>query len=73
MPVSHLSVSISQLSSDEIFQLTFFDDRPKAFAMEKTLDDIKRRYGSASIMRASSLRDSGVARERAVQIGGHYK
>lgn len=73
MPVSHLSISISQLSSDEIFQLTLFEDRAKTFAMEKTLDQIKNRYGSAAIMRASSLRDSGVARERAAQIGGHYK
>lgn len=73
MPVGHLSISISQLSSDDIYQLTLFDDRPKAFAMEKTLDAIKSRYGSAAIMRASSLRESGVARERAAQIGGHFK
>ncbi|MDF2924564.1 MAG: polYB [Paenibacillaceae bacterium] len=73
MPVSHISISISQLTSDEVYQLTLFDDRPRAYAMEKTLDMIKGRYGSASIMRASSLQAAGVARERAAQIGGHYK
>lgn len=73
MPVSHIGISISQLSPDEVYQLTFFDDRPKSYAMEKTLDLIKGRYGSAAIMNASSLRDTGVARERATQIGGHFK
>lgn len=73
MPVSHLGVSINQLSSDEVFQLTLFEDRQRAYTMEKTLDSIKNRYGSAAILRASSMLNAGVARERAEQIGGHYK
>lgn len=73
MPVTHLYVSLTQLSSDEVFQLTLFDDRVKSYNLERATDEIKDRYGDAAIMRASSLLQSGVARERAEQIGGHYR
>lgn len=73
LPVSHLYISLTQLTSDSVFQLTLFDDRIKAYSLEKATDEIKDRYGSDAIMRASSLLQSGVARERAEQIGGHYK
>ncbi|ATF14290.1 DNA polymerase IV [Brevibacillus porteri] len=73
MPVNHLSVALTELTDDNAIQLTFFDDRIKAYSLERATDDIKDRYGSAAIMRASSLLQSGVARERAEQIGGHYK
>ena len=73
MPVSYLYVSITQLSDDNVTQLTLFDDRAKAYDLERATDEIKDRYGSAAIMRASSLQNAGVAKERAGQIGGHYK
>ncbi|WP_237690642.1 DNA polymerase IV [Paenibacillus caui] len=73
MPVSHLHISLTELSDDSVLQLTLFDDRVKAYALERASDEIKDRYGSDAIIRASSLLQSGVARERAGQIGGHYK
>ncbi|MBU5444235.1 DNA polymerase IV [Paenibacillus sp. MSJ-34] len=73
MPVSHLYVALTELTDDNVIQLTFFDDRIKAYRLERVTDEIKDKYGSAAIMRASSLLQSGVARERAEQIGGHYK
>ncbi len=73
MPVSYLYVSLTQLSDDSTTQLTLFDDRVAAYELEKATDSIKDRYGSDSILRASSLLNSGVARERAGQIGGHFK
>ncbi|REK67178.1 MAG: DNA polymerase IV [Cohnella sp.] len=73
LPVSHLSVSLTELSDDRTFQLTLFEDRCAVYSLEKATDKIKDRYGSDAIMRASSLLPSGVARERAEQIGGHYK
>ncbi|MNC33310.1 DNA polymerase IV [compost metagenome] len=72
MTVGHLTIALGQLTSDDTYQLNLFDDRPKVYAMEKAIDEIKDRYGSAALMRASSLREAGVARERAGQIGGHY-
>ncbi|RKP54934.1 DNA polymerase IV [Cohnella endophytica] len=73
LPVSHLYISLTQLSDDSTYQLTLFDDRAAAYDIERATDQIKDRYGSGAIMRASSLLASGVARERSGQIGGHYK
>ncbi len=73
LPVSNLSVSLSQLTEDSMIQLTLFDNRPRAYNKERAIDSIKDRYGSNAIMHASSLTGAGVARERAGQIGGHYK
>lgn len=73
LPLSNLSVSLSQLTDDSTIQLTLFEDRSLAYRKERAIDGIKHRYGSDAIVRASSLMEAGVARERAEQIGGHYK
>ncbi|WP_058301465.1 DNA polymerase IV [Gorillibacterium timonense] len=72
-PVSRLFVSLDSLVEDKVMQLTLFEDRAKAYRRERAIDRIQDRYGSAAILRASSLLEAGVARERAEQIGGHYK
>jgi len=72
-PVGRLFVALTELSSDETYQLTLFDDRRRAYALERVVDEMKDRYGDAALMRASSLLSAGVARERAQQIGGHYR
>ncbi|TJY43242.1 DNA polymerase IV [Cohnella pontilimi] len=73
MPVSRLFISLTQLSDDDTYQLTLFEDRTTVYNLERATDSIKDRFGDAAIMRASSLLESGVARERAAQIGGHYR
>lgn len=73
MPISRLTISISQLTDDSVMQLTLFDDRIRSYNKERAIDQIKARYGSRALIRASSLLESGVALERAEQIGGHYK
>lgn len=73
LPLSHLSVGLSELTDDRILQLTLFDDRSRAYDRERAIDRIKGRYGSTAIIRASSLLEAGIAKERAEQIGGHYK
>ncbi|MFC5403132.1 DNA polymerase IV [Cohnella soli] len=73
MPVSHIYVSLTQLSDDDVTQLTLFDDRARAYDLERAVDSIKDRFGSAAILKASSHLEAGVARERAGQIGGHFK
>ncbi|MEK4326786.1 DNA polymerase IV [Paenibacillus sp. FSL R7-0297] len=73
MPLSRLAISISQLTDDSVIQLTLFDDRIRTLSRERAVDQIKTRYGSRALIRASSLLESGVALERAQQIGGHYK
>jgi DNA polymerase-4 len=73
MPVSHIAIALTGLSFDKVQQLDLFEDRAKQFDLELVTDEIKGRFGDASIMRASSLLLTGVARERAGQIGGHFK
>lgn len=73
MPLSRLAIFISHLTDDSVMQLTLFDDRIRTYNRERAIDQIKTRYGSRALIRASSLLESGVALERAEQIGGHYK
>lgn len=73
MPVGHVGIALTQLTSDSIQQLDLFEDRAKQFDLEVATDRIKDRFGDMAIMRASSLLTAGVARERAGQIGGHFK
>jgi DNA polymerase-4 len=73
LPVRKVAINLTQLSDDSTYQLTLFDDREKLRIVEKATDEIKNRFGSASILKASSLLRSGQANERAIKIGGHYK
>lgn len=73
LPIGRLSITLTDLTDDGIVQLTLFEDRATAYALERVTDKIKDRYGSAALLRASSLLDSGVAKERAGQIGGHHR
>ncbi|TVX94139.1 DNA polymerase IV [Paenibacillus agilis] len=73
LPVRRIGITLSQLKDDQEYQLTLFEDQVKARALDKVTDHIKNRYGSAAIVRASSLTTAGQAGERALKIGGHYK
>lgn len=73
MPVRRVGVTLSQLMDDQDYQLTLFEDQVKSRALEKATDSIKNRYGSAAIVRASSLTAAGQAADRSMKIGGHYK
>ncbi len=73
-PVRRLNVSLSNLTSDREIQLSLFEqNRERLIRLGYAMDDIKNRYGTASLLRASSLLPSGQAVERAKKIGGHYK
>lgn len=72
-PIRRVGVTLSQLVNDQEYQLSLFDNREKELALEKTTDRIKEKYGNNVIMRASSLKAAGQARDRAQKIGGHYK
>jgi DNA polymerase-4 len=73
LPVRKVGVVLSELVGDEQYQLVLFDDREKRLALERTADRIKERYGNASLVRAVSLTQAGLAQDRAGKIGGHYK
>lgn len=73
LPIRRISVTLSELVPDKEYQLRLFDNLERKIHLEKTLDQIKQRYGNASIMRAASLKAAGLAKDRAKKIGGHYK
>lgn len=69
-------ITYSQLESGQYEQLNLFEvgktDTTKK-EMTKTIDDLKRKYGKDTILRASSLLEESTAKERHNQIGGHHK
>lgn len=73
LPVRRVGVALSELVSDEEYQLSLFGPSEKCRALERTMDHIKDKYGDTAIMRAISLMAAGQAKDRAAKIGGHYK
>jgi nucleotidyltransferase/DNA polymerase involved in DNA repair len=73
MPVRRLGVTLSGFVDADTYQLSLFEDQERARALDQVTDSIKERFGSAAIVRASSLTDAGQALERSKKIGGHYK
>ncbi|WP_226897761.1 hypothetical protein [Priestia megaterium] len=47
------------------------DQRERAYALAKTIDDIRLRYGKNSVLRASSHLPYSTARYRNSLMGGH--
>ncbi|RXZ77987.1 DNA polymerase IV [Paenibacillaceae bacterium] len=72
-PVRRIGVSLSNLSSTEVYQLSLFSNTEKKMQVDKAMDGIKDRFGEVSILRASSLTAAGQALDRNAKIGGHYK
>jgi DNA polymerase-4 len=73
LPVRKVSVTLSQLVRDQEYQLTLLGDRERIRQLEQVTDQLKFKYGSTVILRASSLLEGAQANERSVKIGGHYK
>ncbi|WP_372011442.1 DNA polymerase IV [Paenibacillus chitinolyticus] len=72
-PVRKLSVSLSDLSDANTYQLSLFDDCEKKRTLDSVMDSIKDKFGELAILRASSVTSAGQAKDRAAKIGGHYR
>src|SRR5690606_8456265 len=64
-PVRSVGVSLTQLRPDDEYQIDLFHDRERERKLDYAVDTIKERYGTAAIVRASSLTSAGQAYERA--------
>lgn len=73
LPIRRIGVTLSQLESDQVYQLSLFNYKEEDLALERAIDKIKEKYGNGMIMRACSLTAAGQAKDRAQKIGGHYK
>lgn len=74
-PVRSIAIAASNICTEGTLQLSLFesvelDEREQS--LNRTIDEIKRKYGKVSIIRASSLQDSSTLHHRNKLIGGHY-
>ncbi|PWG00332.1 Y-family DNA polymerase [Levilactobacillus bambusae] len=72
--VRNIAVQLGRLSPDNHQQLDLFhpvDQQIQTNTINRTLDQIRRRYGSSAIVKASSLRTGATAIQRASLVGGH--
>lgn len=55
-PIRHLGVRVSELSANTFFQMSLFEkDIEKERAMDRTVDEIRNRFGLKAVIRASFL------------------
>ncbi|OZM58768.1 UV damage repair protein UvrX [Lottiidibacillus patelloidae] len=70
--VRQISISLSNITSDEEMQLNLFDPaRPKRQKLGYTMDAIRDKYGSDKLLRGVSYTKAGTARHRSKLVGGH--
>ncbi|WP_050615652.1 Y-family DNA polymerase [Bacillus testis] len=70
--VRKLSVSLSNITEDECMQLTLFEpSKPAQRELGYTVDRIRGRFGSKSLLRAISYTAAGTAVYRSKLVGGH--
>lgn len=70
--VRSISVALSNLSDDREIQLSLFDlSRWKKRELGYTVDGIRRKFGSRSLLRAISYTEAGTAVQRSGLLGGH--
>ncbi|WP_301108314.1 UV damage repair protein UvrX [Sporosarcina sp.] len=73
-PVRHISVSLTNLEESYGLQLSLFEPMNwKQQQIGRVMDELRMKYGSASILRAVSVTPGGTAYRRNRLIGGHYK
>ncbi|MDE6111066.1 MAG: DNA polymerase IV, partial [Eubacterium sp.] len=64
-PLRSIGVAVSDFDMDEVVQFDLshsVEKREKLERLEKAVDDVRRRFGSYSIQRASLLADTGLSR-----------
>ncbi|OVE34566.1 hypothetical protein CCZ20_25900 [Priestia aryabhattai] len=74
MPICSIGISLSNTSIQEEEQMSLFEDidqRERAYALAKTIDEIWMRYGKNSVLRVSSYLPHSTARYRNGLIGDH--
>lgn len=71
-PVRQISISITKLEDEHSMQLNFFEkDNWKIRKLATAMDNIRNRFGSASLLRAVSYTPVGTAVKRSKMVGGH--
>lgn len=70
--VRQITVALSNIAEDDCMQLTLFEpERWKKRELAYTVDRIRGRFGSKSLLRAVSYTEAGTAVYRSRLVGGH--
>ncbi len=73
-PVRHIDISLTKLESERSMQLSLFDkSRWRKRKLGATMDRLRSKYGTTSVLRAVSYTAAGTAVKRAQLLGGHKK
>ncbi|MDW7675796.1 MAG: DNA polymerase IV [Bacillota bacterium] len=70
-PVRSVGLTLSGLVNANQLQLALFEDKVKQLNLSFTMDQIRKRFGTTSLFRASSLLAGSQLFARANKIGGH--
>lgn len=75
LPIRKVSISLGKLSDNNTVQLNLFETYNE-FKIKRnedlTIDRIKNKYGSNSLLKASSLLEDSTIKDRNNKIGGHH-
>lgn len=74
-PIRQVNISLSKLENKDYLQLNLFekhDELIKKESKDKTVDEIRKKYGKNSLIKASNLLDDSTAITRNKKIKGHY-
>lgn len=72
-PIRSAGVTLSELHPANRYQLDLFGRLLKKERLGAAMDQIRNKYGTTALFRASSLHPASQLFERANKIGGHYK
>lgn len=73
-PIRRLNLSCNRLANEAYVQYDLFSDpdrTERAYKMQKTALEIKKRFGKNALVRGMDLEDAATTMERNRQIGGH--
>ena len=75
LPIRKISISLSHLTKQLGTQLNLFEDYEdiqKKQKMNRTIDEVKNKFGKNSLLKAANLLEDSTAKERNEKIGGHH-
>ncbi len=70
-PIRRVRIALGGIVKNDKIQYSLFEDVKKDNTLNKTVDNIKDRFGEKSVLRAISYTKDGNARYRSTLIGGH--
>ena len=74
-PIKRVNIGFGDLLPEELATIDLFTDveaEARERDLQKTIIDVKGRYGKNALVKGRSLRPEATGRERNDQVGGHH-